>query len=225
MRNDSSRRPALALLTTLGLIAATAPNQPAPPTPMTVAASPVAPAPHRPARAGSPAASHAAPGPVSASSGSALPASAAASAAVPARPGGAFGWPLAPPHPVLRPFEAPSTPYGPGHRGVDLGGTPGEPALAAGAGVVVFAGQLAGRGVVSVDHPGGLRTTYEPLIPAVTAGQRVAAGTPLGQLVAGHPECPAAACLHWGVRRGTEYLDPLALVSSGRVRLLPWPDE
>ncbi|HEX5404843.1 MAG TPA: M23 family peptidase, partial [Pseudonocardiaceae bacterium] len=33
-----------------------------------------------------------------------------------------FHWPLAPPHPVLRPFQAPSTPYGPGHRGVDLGG-------------------------------------------------------------------------------------------------------
>jgi len=140
-------------------------------------------------------------------------------------PAGAFTWPLAPPHPVLRPFTAPSTPYGPGHRGVDLGGTPGEPVLAAGAGVVVFAGQLAGRGVVSVDHPGGLRTSYEPLTPAVAAGQQVTAGTPLGPLSAGHAECPAVACLHWGVRRGAEYLDPLGLTSSGRVRLLPWPGE
>jgi len=132
-----------------------------------------------------------------------------------------FSWPLAPPHPVVRPFEAPASPYGPGHRGVDLGGAPGEAVLAAADGVVVFAGQLAGRGVVSIDHDGGLRTTYEPLLPGVAAGQRVAAGATIGQLVAGHPGCPAAACLHWGVRRGAEYLDPLGLMSAGRVRLLP----
>lgn len=135
-----------------------------------------------------------------------------------------FGWPLAPPHPVLRPFEAPDSPYGPGHRGVDLGGSPGEAVLAAGAGVVVFAGQLAGRGVVSVDHANGLRTTYEPLAPTVTTGQRVGAGAVLGRLRPGHARCPVAACLHWGARRGDEYLDPLALVSSGRVRLLPWKE-
>jgi len=141
----------------------------------------------------------------------------------PPAPAGAFSWPLAPPHPVLRPFEAPTSPYGPGHRGVDLGGTPGEAVLAAADGVVVFAGQLAGRGVVSIDHEGGLRTTYEPLLPGAAAGQRVAAGAVIGQLLAGHADCPAAACLHWGVRRGAEYLDPLGLVSSsGRVRLLPW---
>ena len=134
-----------------------------------------------------------------------------------------FSWPLPSPHPVLRPFEAPSTPYGPGHRGVDLGGTTGQAVLAVGAGVVVFAGQLAGRGVVSVDHPNGLRTTYEPLAPAVTAGRRVAAGAVLGHLLPGHAECPGT-CLHWGVRRGREYLDPLALVARGRVRLLPWKE-
>jgi murein DD-endopeptidase MepM/ murein hydrolase activator NlpD len=137
-----------------------------------------------------------------------------------------FSWPLAPPHPVLRRFQAPSTPYGPGHRGVDLGGTPGEAVFAAADGVVVFAGHLVDRGLVSVDHAGGLRTTYEPITPTVVAGQAVRRGEVIGQLQPGHSECTAApACLHWGVRRGEEYLDPLALVSSGHVRLLPWrPD-
>ncbi len=134
-----------------------------------------------------------------------------------------FSWPLDPPHSVLRPFEAPADPYGPGHRGVDLGGTPGQSVRAAAAGTVVFAGQVAGRGVISVDHAGDLRTTYEPVTPVVTAGQQVAAGDVLGQLMPGHPGCTAApACLHWGVRRGGEYLDPLGLLGSGRVRLLPW---
>jgi murein DD-endopeptidase MepM/ murein hydrolase activator NlpD len=130
---------------------------------------------------------------------------------------------LAAPHPVVRPFKPPATQYGPGHRGVDLGGQPGEPVLAAGDGVVVFAGSLAGRGVVSIDHGGGLRTTYEPLTVVVSAGRRVERGTVIGQLAPGHEGCvKAPACLHWGARRGREYLDPLGLLSSGHVRLLPW---
>jgi murein DD-endopeptidase MepM/ murein hydrolase activator NlpD len=143
----------------------------------------------------------------------------------PVAPTARFSWPLAPPHPVLRRFEAPTTPYGPGHRGVDLGAAPGEPVLAAADGVVVFAGHLVDRSLVSVDHPGGLRTTYEPITPAVTAGQPVHRGEVIGHLRPGHPECTgAAACLHWGVRRGEEYLDPLMLVSAHHVRLLPWKD-
>jgi murein DD-endopeptidase MepM/ murein hydrolase activator NlpD len=127
---------------------------------------------------------------------------------------------------VLRPFQAPTSPYGPGHRGVDLGGTVDQPVLAAADGVVVFAGQVAGRGVVSIDHPNGLRTTYEPLIPTVRAGHQVTAGAVLGHLRPGHPRCVGApACLHWGARRGAEYVDPLTLLLfDGRVRLLPWKE-
>ena len=136
-------------------------------------------------------------------------------------PLGAFGWPLAGFPAVLRPFDPPELPYGRGHRGVDLGGWDGQPVLAAGDGVVAFAGMVAGKPVVSVDHPNGLRTTYEPVLATVTAGQRVARGDPIGTLRAGHAGCVAAACLHWGVRCGDEYLDPLWLLSPGPVRLLP----
>jgi murein DD-endopeptidase MepM/ murein hydrolase activator NlpD len=123
---------------------------------------------------------------------------------------------------VTRAFEPPAGPFGPGHRGVDLAAAAGAPVLAAGDGLVAFAGMVAGRPVVSIDHPGGLRTTYEPVDPTVAAGQAVARGSPIGTLLAGHPGCPAAACLHWGVRRGETYLDPLALLRAVRVRLLPW---
>lgn len=130
--------------------------------------------------------------------------------------------PLGDPPIVSRPFDAPASPYGPGHRGVDLGGPPGATVRAAGAGVVVFAGMVAGRPVVSVAHAGGLRTTYEPVAPSVGAGEAVARGSPLGTLLPGHPGCPVSACLHWGLRRGDTYLDPLQLLRPPRIRLLPW---
>ncbi|MFD0820256.1 M23 family metallopeptidase, partial [Micromonospora zhanjiangensis] len=95
------------------------------------------------------------------------------------------------------------------------------PARAAGDGVILYAGQVAGRPVVSVLHAGGLRTTYEPVVPGVRVGQPVRAGDRLGALVPGHPGCPVGTCLHWGLRRGDSYLDPLALLGLGRVRLLP----
>ncbi|MFG2054900.1 murein hydrolase activator EnvC family protein [Micromonospora sp. NPDC048930] len=137
-----------------------------------------------------------------------------------------FRWPLAgTPRPVRR-FDPPPQPWLPGHRGVDLAAGPGTAVHAAGPGVVLFAGPVAGRPVVTVGHADGLRTTYEPVRPGLPAGARVDAGTPIGTLLAGHPGCPTAACLHWGLRRGEEYLDPLALLGLGPVRLLPLdPDD
>ena len=132
-----------------------------------------------------------------------------------------FGWPL--PVPVVdRRFEPPATAYGTGHRGVDLRGTVGELVLAAGSGRVSYAGLLAGRGVVTVTHDGGLRTTYEPIAATVRVGQLVARGAALGKLTAGHASCrTGTACLHWGLLRGATYLDPLSLLAAGPVRLLP----
>lgn len=122
---------------------------------------------------------------------------------------------------VTRPFDPPPHRYGTGHRGVDLAGGPGSAVLAAGDGVVAFAGMVAGRPVVSVDHAGGLRTTYEPVEAVVGAGQPVTRDTVLGTLAAGHAGCPVEACLHWGLRRGEDYLDPLSLLEPPEVRLLP----
>jgi murein DD-endopeptidase MepM/ murein hydrolase activator NlpD len=147
------------------------------------------------------------------------PSMALAAPDVPAAPVALWTAPL--PVTVGRPFEAPPHAYGPGHRGVDLAGAVGDPVLAAGHGVIVFAGMVAGRPVVSIDHANGLRTTYEPVDPSVGAGQAVARGSPIGTLAAGHPGCTAEACLHWGLRRRETYLDPLALLRPPRIRLLP----
>ncbi|MCV7400512.1 M23 family metallopeptidase [Mycobacterium fragae] len=134
-------------------------------------------------------------------------------------------WPLRPPPAVVRAFDAPSPDWNRGHRGVDLAGVPGQPVYAAGTATVIFAGSLAGRPVVSLAHPGGLHTSYEPVRAAVRVGQRVGAGSVIGELVAGHPGCGAAACLHWGAMWGpasrADYVDPLGLLASTPIRLKP----
>lgn len=136
-------------------------------------------------------------------------------------PRGGYRWPLDGNPRVTRPFNAPPEPWAAGHRGVDLAGRPGAPVRAAAAGVVHFAGTVVDRGVVSIRHTAGLRTTYEPVTPLVTVGQTVRAGDIIGTLAVGHAGCPVTACLHWGLRRGDQYLDPLAMLGLGRVRLLP----
>ncbi|MFG3102606.1 peptidoglycan DD-metalloendopeptidase family protein [Streptomyces sp. NPDC048182] len=136
-------------------------------------------------------------------------------------------WPVGHRPVVLRGFDPPVNPYGPGHRGVDLAAAPGAAVRAVAAGRVVFAGQVGGRGVVSVRLAGtGLRTTYEPVDAEVGEGDEVSAGAAVGTVSgAGRSHC-AVTCLHWGLLRDDVYLDPLALLppwllDHGPSRLLP----
>ncbi|MFF9251365.1 murein hydrolase activator EnvC family protein [Streptomyces globisporus] len=138
--------------------------------------------------------------------------------------GGARSWPLAGRPALLRGWEPPAGPYGPGHRGVDLAAGPGARVLAAADGRVSFAGRVAGRGVLAIEvtESGSppLRTTYEPVRSLVEKGASVRAGQPVGVLEAG-PFHYAEGCLHWGLRRGDAYLDPLSLLPPGLLRRGP----
>lgn len=133
-------------------------------------------------------------------------------------------WPLRPEPEVVARFDPPTSPYGPGHRGVDLLGRPGQRVHAALAGTVTYAAPLAGRGVVVVSH-GDTRTTYEPVAATVSVGDQVSKGAAVGSLQSFASHCAPRTCLHWGWLRGETYLDPLRLVGAGPVRLLPlWRD-
>ena len=86
---------------------------------------------------------------------------------------------------------------------------------AAANGVVAFAGPVAGRLVIVVNHPDGLRTTYDGVAALATSvGAVVRAGDVIGT---------AADRLHFGVRHGDTYLDPglFLAVSCPRARLVP----
>ncbi|MFC7405265.1 murein hydrolase activator EnvC family protein [Georgenia alba] len=141
-----------------------------------------------------------------------------------ATPTGRYRWPTGGEVPVLREFDAPLVVWGAGHRGVDLQASVGAVVLAAADGVVVFAGTVVDRPVVSVQHADGIRTTYEPVAPTVSAGDRVSAGDVLGHLEAGHCAPRSPACLHLGARTGADsYIDPLTLLGADVViRLLPF---
>lgn len=126
---------------------------------------------------------------------------------------------------VVRTFQVGAAAWDPGHRGVDIASSPGAPVHASAAGMVRFAGSVAGRPVISIEH-GPLRTTYEPVLAVVSKGTAVKQGQLIGYLQANHPGCVQAACLHWGLTDGENYFDPLASLdtASGQVRLLPDSD-
>lgn len=122
---------------------------------------------------------------------------------------------------VVTPFDGPDVPWGAGHRGVDIAGTAGSVVQAAAGGVVAFVGVVVDRPVISIDHPDGIRTTYEPVAATVAAGEVVVQGQPIGTLVVEGSHCAPAACLHWGARIGEDYIDPLSLLSEAVIRLYP----
>ncbi|MFE2304242.1 murein hydrolase activator EnvC family protein [Streptomyces sp. NPDC059445] len=151
-------------------------------------------------------------------------------AADPSVPTLARAWPVGVRPFVVRGWEPPATAYSRGHRGVDLTAAPGAPVRAVAPGRVSYAGRVAGRGIVSVELSGTgappLRTTYGPVRASVRKGDEVLAGQVVGTLEAPDPHCGATPCLHWGLRRGPDYLNPLALLppwllNTGPSRLLP----
>ncbi|MCC4250598.1 MULTISPECIES: murein hydrolase activator EnvC family protein [Microbacterium] len=118
----------------------------------------------------------------------------------------------------VRPFEAPAHRYAAGHRGIDLGsvGRVRSPA----AGTVAFAGAVAGRPVVTIDHGDGLVTTFEPVTTSLREGDPVARGDPVGEVATGGHVVPGA--VHFGVRWNGEYVNPLRLLGGvPRAILLP----
>ncbi|MET2012460.1 M23 family metallopeptidase [Microbacterium chocolatum] len=128
-------------------------------------------------------------------------------------------WPVAPSS-LVRPFDPPADPYGPGHRGVDLQSSPGASIRAVAAGMVVFAGWVVDRPVISIDHGGGVVSSVEPVVALVAVGETVAPGSAIGVIAPeGHG---AAGRIHFGVRVHGVYVDPLSLLPApARAVLLP----
>lgn len=120
---------------------------------------------------------------------------------LPPPPEALWTWPTEGSASIVRDFRAPSTPWGPGHRGLDLAAT-GPNIVAPTRGVISFSGLVAGRGVVTIRTPEGVLISMEPVTALVTEGDYVSQGQLIATLEPGHCAQP---CLHLGLREGGEY--------------------
>jgi murein DD-endopeptidase MepM/ murein hydrolase activator NlpD len=123
---------------------------------------------------------------------------------LPPPPEALWTWPTEGSASIVRDFRAPSTPWGPGHRGLDLAAK-GPNIVAPIGGVVSFSGLVAGRGVVTIRTTEGVLISMEPVAALVTEGDHVSQGQRIATLEPGH--C-AEPCLHLGLREGGEYRSP-----------------
>lgn len=130
-----------------------------------------------------------------------------------------WSWPLSPKPDVLRIFDPPDKPWLSGHRGVDVGpASDGGKVTAPSDGMVTFAGVVVDRPVLTLDHGDGLKSSFEPVTSELKAGDVVRKGQVIGTVEPGH--CGLSPCLHWGVRRGGDYLNPLSFVADLRPSIL-----
>lgn len=144
---------------------------------------------------------------------------------VPGVPGAAGDWTWPVVGPVIRSFDPPANAFGPGHRGIDIAAPIGTPVVAPAPGNVTFAGAVAGELFVTVDHGGGLVSTYSWLSAIlVRKGDAVQEGVVLALSGSGHAGV-VPPHLHFGVKRDGSYVDPLSVLAPlsvvGLIRLAP----
>lgn len=107
---------------------------------------------------------------------------------------------------IVNTFQAPTSTFGAGHRGIDLEARPGALVASPVAGVVTFAGRVGGKDVVAVQD-GARLVSLEPVVGTVPVGTRVTAGSRLGIVgVGGH--C-SLTCVHLGLRVDGVYVPPV----------------
>jgi murein DD-endopeptidase MepM/ murein hydrolase activator NlpD len=132
------------------------------------------------------------------------------------RPGAAYAVPLY--GALVKTYDAPlDNPYAPGHRADNVAAPVGTPVRASADGVVGFAGNVAGNLSVSVDHTGGIKTTYSYLGTIVAKrNQRVSRGDVVGTVGPGH-DASLPPNVQLSARRNGVYFDPLELYVGGSI--------
>ena len=82
-----------------------------------------------------------------------------------------------------------------------------------------FVGVVVDRPVITIDHGNGLRSSFEPVRSDLDGR-----APPSRRETSWGGSSPATAdrrpCVHWGVRRGEDYVNPLAFVTDLRPSVL-----
>lgn len=122
--------------------------------------------------------------------------------------------------PVIDPFRPPAHIGAPGNRGLEYGRSDNQVVAAAASGYVSFAGQVAGRKAITIQHDDGVRTTYTGLLDMWVIE---------GMMVNQHSAIALASTgFHFGARVHDHYIDPQVLIDASETkmqpRLLPPPE-
>ncbi|MDX1510849.1 MAG: M23 family metallopeptidase [Nitriliruptorales bacterium] len=127
----------------------------------------------------------------------------------------AYSWPHDGPLGEL--FDPGDSPWGPGHRGIDIVVLPDDPVRAVADGVVTFAGAVAGTTWVTIEHQPGLLSTVGALAAlAVATGDTVGRGQVIGTTTGRiHDD---VAGIHVSFRWEQRYIDPLEVLPPRHAR-------
>jgi hypothetical protein len=142
-----------------------------------------------------------------------------------ASPADGFAWPVA--GKIIRGFEKPNGLYGEGgHQGVDIAARRNSTVRASGDGTVAWVGELPRGRFVSIDHAGGVRTTYLDLETIeVSAGQSVRLGQRIGTVHGLRDDSSAESHLHFSAYVHGTPVDPRLLTggmeADSYIRLCP----
>jgi len=113
---------------------------------------------------------------------------------------------------VVAVADMPHERWQPGHRGIDVAVRVGQEVVAPARGTVEYVGFVVDRPVVTLRHTDGVRTSLEPVETTLSVGDVVERGTPVGTASAAPGHCAPQTCVHWGMRHGDDYVDPLMCV-------------
>lgn len=123
--------------------------------------------------------------------------------------------PVGTPYTVERQFHKPPKKWSAGHRGVDFTATPTTQIVAPEGGRISFSGKVVDRTVITVTHPDGKKSSFEPVSEALPAGTNVSKGERIATVDPSIHHCPGVThCVHWGVREAEEYINPLLLIDT-----------
>jgi murein DD-endopeptidase MepM/ murein hydrolase activator NlpD len=129
-------------------------------------------------------------------------------------------WPVGGQQVIVRDFVAPETPWGPGHRGIDIDASGSAALRAPVSGRLRFIGEVVSRGVVTIETSEGYLVSMEPVTIDLPSGSRVRAGQVIGSIDSGHCR---SRCLHLGLRIEGNYVSPAGFLGvERRAVLLPW---
>jgi murein DD-endopeptidase MepM/ murein hydrolase activator NlpD len=135
-------------------------------------------------------------------------------------PAASWVWPVGGDQIIVRDFVAPETPWGAGHRGIDIDASASATLLAPTSGRLRFVGDVVSRGVVTIETSQGFLVSMEPVTIDLPSGSMVRAGQVMGSVDSGHCR---SRCLHLGLRIDRDYVSPTAFLGvQRRAVLLPW---